>query len=156
MQAHPLRQPAGNAQAVPTSGTAAEPVTTVSVPGRAAVPMAAQLVAMAGMLTGVWVAISPWFLTLQTSRGGNAAVNNLIIGLAVAGLCLLTITGTRSRGSLETATLLGGVWLIISPFILDAKFPITASMYWSNVWSGAIVIVAGLALIGLGRSRAAS
>lgn len=156
MQAHPLRQPAGNAQAVPASGTAAEPVTTVSAPERAAAPMAAQLVAMVGMITGLWVAISPWFLTLQASRGGNAAINNLIIGLAVAGLCLLTITGTHSLGGLETAILLGGVWLIISPFILDAKFPITASMYWSNVWSGAIVIVAALALIGLGRSRAAS
>lgn len=84
-------------------------------------------------------------LTLQTSPGGNAAVSSLIIGLAVAGLCLLTITGARSLGSLETATLLGGVWLIISPFILDAKFPITASIYWSNVWSGALVIVAALA-----------
>lgn len=156
MQAHPLRKPAGHAQAVPAGGTAAEPVTTVSVPERAAALTAAQLVAMTGMLTGLWVAISPWFLTLQTSPGGNAAVSNLIIGLAVAGLCLLAITGTRSRGSLETAALLGGVWLIISPFILDAKFPITASMYWSNIWSGAIVIVAALGLIGLGRSRAAS
>jgi hypothetical protein len=154
MHIHPLRQQAGNAQAVPASGTAAEPVTTLPVPGRAAVPAEAQLVAIAGMLTGLWVAISPWFLTLQTTPGGNAAVNNLIIGLAVAGLYLLTITGTRSPASLETATVLGGVWLIISPFILDAKFPITASMYWSNVWSGAIVILTALALIG--RPRAAS
>ena len=148
MHIHPLRQPAGDAQAVLASDTAAEPGTTVSAPGRAAVPTAAQLAATAGMLTGLWVAISPWFLTLQTSSGGNAAVNNLIIGLTVAGLYLLTITGTRSPESLETAIMLGGVWLIISPFILDAKLPITASMYWSNVWSGAIVIVAALALIG--------
>lgn len=152
MAAHPLHQPAGNAQAAPASGTAAEPVRTLSVPGRAAVPTAAQLVAIAGMLTGLWVAISPWFLTLQASPGRNAAINNLIIGLAVAGLCLLTITGTRSLGGLMTATLLGGVWLIISPFILDAKFPITASMYWSNIWSGAIVIVAALALLGMPRA----
>lgn len=60
MHLHPLGQPAGNAQAVPASGTAAEPVTTVAVPGRAAVPTAAQLAAIAGMLTGLWVAISPW------------------------------------------------------------------------------------------------
>ncbi|MGH3254243.1 MAG: SPW repeat domain-containing protein [Streptosporangiaceae bacterium] len=156
MHVHPLRQPAGNAPAVPAVGTAAGPAATVSAAGRAAVPMAAQLAAMAGMLTGLWVAISPWFLTLQTSPGRNAAVNDLIIGLAVAGLCLLAIRGTRSLAGLETAALLGGVWLIISPFILDAKFPITASMYWSNIWSGAIVIVAALAVIGLGRSRAAS
>jgi hypothetical protein len=64
---------------------------------------------------------------------GNAADGNLIIGPAVAGLCLLTIAGTRSPGSLMTATLPGGARLIISPFILDAKFPVTASVYWSNV-----------------------
>ena len=136
MHIRPLRQPAGSVQAVPASGTAAEPVTTLSVPGRAAVPTGPQRAAMTAMLTGLWVAISPWFLTLQTSPGGNAAVNNLIIGLAITGLCLLMLTGTRSLGSLVTATQLGGVWLIISPFILDVKFPITASMYWNNVWSG--------------------
>jgi SPW repeat len=60
--------------------------------------------------------------------------------------------------SLQAAILLAGLWLIISPFILDAKVSITASMYWSNVWSGAIVIVivAALAALGLGRSRAVS
>jgi hypothetical protein len=29
-------------------------------------------------------------------------------------------------------------------------------MYWSNIWSGAIVIVAALAVLGLSRPRAAS
>lgn len=115
----------------------------------------AQLAAMAGMLTGLWVAISPWFLTLQVPRGGNATANDLIIGLAIAGLGLLTITGARSLEGLQPASLLAGVWLIISPFILDATVPVTAAMYWSNIWSGAIVIVAALAVLGLGKSRAA-
>ncbi|MGH3125068.1 MAG: SPW repeat protein [Streptosporangiaceae bacterium] len=107
------------------------------------------LAATAAMLTGLWVAISPWFLTLQASRGANAAVNNLIIGLSVAGLCLLMMGGVRNVEGLETAGLLAGVWLIISPFILDAKVPTTASMYWSNIWSGAIVIVIMAALTAL-------
>ena len=159
MQAHPLHHRGGSPQAVPANGAAAEPVTPGSAAGRTAfrspVGTLAQLAAMAGMLTGLWVAISPWFLTLQVPRGGNATANDLIIGLAIAGLGLLTITGARSLEGLQPASLLAGVWLIISPFILDATVPVTAAMYWSNIWSGAIVIVAALAVLGLGKSRAA-
>jgi hypothetical protein len=118
--------------------------------------MPAQLAAMAGLLTGLWVAISPWFLALQAPRAGNATANDLIIGLAVAALGLLTITGARRVESLQGASLLAGVWLIISPFILDAKVSITAAMYWSNIWSGAIITVAALAVLGLSAPRAAS
>ncbi len=45
--------------------------------------IAAQAMAALGVLTGLWVALSPSFLTLQHG-GGNAAVANLIAGLAVA------------------------------------------------------------------------
>ena len=41
----------------------------------------AQAAAALGMLTGLWVAISPWFITLQYACG-NAAAVNLISGLA--------------------------------------------------------------------------
>lgn len=109
---------------------------------------------MAGVLTGLWVAISPWFLTLQVPRGGNATANDLIIGLAVTGLGLLTITGTASVEGLQAASLLAGIWLIISPFILDAKVSITASMYWSNIWSGAIIIVTALTVLATNQARA--
>jgi hypothetical protein len=39
----------------------------------------------------------------------------------------------------------------ISPFILDAKFPITAPMYWSNVWAGGVIIVLAVGALALGR-----
>jgi hypothetical protein len=42
------------------------------------------------------------------------------------------------------------------PTFLDAKVSITASMYWSNIWSGAIIIVAALAALTLRESRAVS
>jgi uncharacterized membrane protein len=38
-----------------------------------------------------------------------------------------------------------GVWVIISSFILDAKFSIAAPMYWSNNWSGGVLVVPALA-----------
>lgn len=158
MRAHLLRNTGSSPQTVPVNGAGAGPVTAGPADARAAFQSPAgmaQFAAVTGMLTGLWVAISPWFLTLQTPRAGNATVNDLIIGLAIAGLALLTITGARRAEGLQAASLLAGVWLIISPFILDAKVSITAAMYWSNIWSGAIVIVAALAVLTLGRSRTA-
>jgi SPW repeat len=82
------------------------------------------------LLTGLWIAISPWFLTLQ-SAGATAKVTDLIVGLAVTALAMLPAVGLN-RVTLPTATALAGAWAIVAPLILTAKFPITASMYWSN------------------------
>jgi len=109
---------------------------------------AAQISAMLAMLAGVWVAISPWFLTLQTGLGHNAAVTDLVTGLAVASLGLFAISGVRGFLGLQAGSVLLGIWLIISPFVLAAKFPVTASMDWSNIWSGGIIAVLGLAALG--------
>jgi len=46
------------------------------------------------------------------------------------------------------------VWVIIFPFILDAKFSIAAPMYWSNILSGGYLVV--LALAGLATVRRAA
>jgi SPW repeat len=105
-----------------------------------------------GMLTGLWVAISPWFLVLQ--RGGNnATVTNLIVGLAVVALGLYALSGSRGFLGLEVGSLLAGAWLIISPFILDAKFAIATPMYWSNIFAGALVVLIGLAALAEAQRR---
>ncbi|HEU5387647.1 MAG TPA: SPW repeat protein [Streptosporangiaceae bacterium] len=98
-------------------------------------------------MTGLWVAVSPWFLTLQAPRGGNATANNLTVGLVVVALGILAAERLPGRPGLPVASLLAGIWVLISPFILDARVSITASMYWSNIWAGAVVIVAGLGLL---------
>ena len=43
---------------------------------------------------------------------------------------------------------IAGIWLIISPFILNAHYTITPSMFWSNIFAGAVVAVLGLAALG--------
>ena len=80
-----IRRPDANgasAEAIPadssTTGTADGYPLPVTWRG-----IGAQAAAALGMLTGLWVAISPWFITLQYA-GGNAAAANLISGLAVA------------------------------------------------------------------------
>jgi hypothetical protein len=115
-----------------------------------------QLAAAVIMLGGLWVAISPWFLALQTPPGGNARANDLIVGLVIAAIGMLAISRLRGLAGLSAASLVAGIWLIISPFILTARFPVTASMYWSNIWAGAVIIVASLAVLGAGQTRTAA
>jgi hypothetical protein len=99
------------------------------------------------LLTGLWVAISPWFLVLQKPAMGNATANDLIAGLAVAAIAMFALSGAHGFRSLHIGALGLGVWTIISPFILDAKFNIAASMYWSNIISGALIAVLALAAL---------
>jgi hypothetical protein len=113
----------------------------------------AQLAAVMVTVGGLWVAISPWFLTLQTPLSGNATANNLIIGLVAAAAGILATGRFEGRPGLPAATMLAGIWLIISPFILAARFSITASMYWSNIWAGAVIVAASLAVFAAGQAR---
>jgi hypothetical protein len=110
----------------------------------------AQVAAVLGVLAGLWVAISPWFLTL--ARRGTA--NDLIVGLAVAAIGAFGIAGRRGFLGLQAGSLLLGVWLIITPFILAAKFPVSAPMYWSNGFGGFAIILAALAALAGMRHRA--
>jgi hypothetical protein len=106
----------------------------------------AQVSAVLGLLTGVWVALSPWFLTLQQS-GTNANTINLISGLAVAGVGAFALASPRGFPGLQVGSALLGVWLIIAGPILNQKHPIADPMYWSNSWAGGVLIA--LAAIGL-------
>jgi hypothetical protein len=107
----------------------------------------AQMAAVLAVLTGVWVALSPWFVTLQQS-GTNANIVNLISGLAVAGVGAFALASPRAFASLQIGSALLGVWLIVAGPILSQKFPVADPMYWSNSWAGAILIT--LAVVGLG------
>ena len=106
----------------------------------------AQASAVLALLTGVWVALSPWFLTLQNT-GTNANTVNLISGLAVAGVGALALLSPRGFAGLQVGSALLGVWLIIAGPILSQKFSIADPMFWSNSWAGGVLIA--LAALGL-------
>jgi hypothetical protein len=159
MQVNPLHHATTRTAPAPGNGARTEsaaPVTSGWPVSSHPLGWAAQLLVAAGMLAGLWVAISPWFLALQIPRGGNTTANDLIVGLAVAILGLATLSGLSRVEGLQAGSLLAGIWLIISPFILAAKFGVTASMYWSNIWSGAIVALTALGVLALAKSRSAS
>ena len=106
--------------------------------------VAAQAAATLGILTGLWVALSPLFITLQNG-GSNANIADLIAGLAVAAFGAVAVASRHGFGSLQFGSLVLGVWVIISSFILDAKFTIAAPMFWSNTFAGAVLVLLGLA-----------
>ena len=147
-----IRRPESNgasAQAVPAvaSGPAdyALPVTVQGLGAQVSVALA--------MLTGLWVAISPWFITLQYT-GSNATTVNLISGLAVAAVGVFALASPRGFAGLQLGSALLGVWLIIAGPVLSQKFPIADPMFWSNSWAGGVLIAlaaAGLAAVALRR-----
>jgi hypothetical protein len=113
----------------------------------------AQVSAALGLLTGLWVAVSPWFITLQNS-GTNATTVNLISGLAVAVVSGFALASPRGFSGLQFANALLGVWLIIAGPILSQKYSIADPMYWSNSWAGGVLLVlalAGLAAVAMRR-----
>ena len=134
--------------AVPADSDAAEYLLPADMRG-----IAAQTTAALSLLTGLWVALSPVFLTLQHG-GANANVADLIAGLAAAGIAVFALASPRGFPGLQFAGLLLGVWVIISPFILAAKFAVATSMYWSNTISGGALVL--LALAGLAALRRAT
>ena len=134
--------------AVPAGTAAAEYLLPATRRG-----IAAQTTAAFGLLTGLWIAISPLFLTLQHG-GTNANVADVIAGLVAAGVGAVALASPRGYPGLQFSSLVLGVWVIISSFILDAKFTIATPMYWSNSWSGGVLVV--LALAGLATLRRAT
>jgi SPW repeat len=146
-----IRRPEGD-------GTSPQIVLAATGPAEYVMPatwrgIGAQAAAVLGLLTGVWVALSPWFITLQ-NQGGNAAVVNLISGLAVAAVGAFALASPRGFPGLQFGNLLLGTWLIIAGPILSQKQPVADPMYWSNSWSGGVLITlaaVGLAAVALGR-----
>ena len=146
-----IRRPESNGAAT-SNGTPA-PTVMAAGPGLAeyGLPatsrdLGAQASAVLGLLTGLWVAVSPWFVTLQNT-GTNATTVNLISGLAVAGLGAFALLSPRGFAGLQVTSMLLGVWLIIAGPILAQKNPIADSMFWSNSVAGGVLIA--VAAIGL-------
>jgi hypothetical protein len=72
--------------------------------------VAAQAAAAFGILTGLWVAFSPLFLTLQHGSGINAAAADVIAGLVVTGIGTFALVSWRGFPGLQfTSLALGGL-----------------------------------------------
>jgi hypothetical protein len=100
------------------------------------------------LLTGLYAAISPWVVHFRASSF-DLAVNNLIIGIALAVLGLgMTTAGDRVY-RLSWVCPIVGVWLIISPWVVPASHGAGAGVIWNNVVVGVVTCLLGLAALGM-------
>jgi hypothetical protein len=149
-----INRPESNGASTPAVTAAAPGLTEYAFPATSR-DIGAQASAVLGLLTGVWVALSPWFLTLQ-NPGTNANMVNLISGLAVAGVGAFALLSPRGFAGLQVGSALLGVWLIVAGPILSQKFSIADSMFWSNsVAGGVLIAVAALGLTAVAMRRPA-
>jgi SPW repeat-containing protein len=105
------------------------------------------------LLTGLYVAASPWIVGFKATA--SLATSDLIVGLAVAFLAYGFATALdRAHGLTWTLPVLG-VWVIVSPWILSGVTQ-TTGMIWSNVVAGVLMTFLGLNATYFGmRTRAA-
>ncbi len=108
---------------------------------RVAESMSAHFTFGLALLTGLYVAASPWTVGFSATR--SLATSDLIAGIAVAFLAYgFATTLDRAHGMTWTLPVLGA-WVIVSTWILP-DVTLTTGMTWSNVVAGALLTFLGL------------
>ncbi|OBF56587.1 hypothetical protein A5756_10915 [Mycobacterium sp. 852002-53434_SCH5985345] len=115
---------------------------------RVAESMSAHVTFGLALLTGLYVAASPWMVGFSAT--GSLATSNLVAGIAAAFLAYGFATALdRAHGMTWTMPVLG-VWAIVSLWILP-DVALTAGMMWSNIVAGALLTLLGLNATYFGR-----
>ena len=119
---------------------------------RVAESMSAHVTFGLAMLTGLYLAASPWIVGFGATR--SLAACDLIAGIAVAFLAYgFARSLGRTHGMTWTLPVLG-LWVVFSPWILR-DITLTTGMIWSNVVAGALLAFLGLTATYFGmRTRA--
>jgi hypothetical protein len=102
------------------------------------------------VLTGLYLAISPWVVGFDTFT--SLRVSNLVIGIALAILAMgfgSVLERTHGLGWVACAI---GVWAIIAPFVVAGNADVTKSIT-SNAITGGVAVLLGLATMALGLMR---
>jgi hypothetical protein len=93
------------------------------------------------LLTGLYLAASPWIVGFSATD--SLRTSDVLAGIAVAFLAYGFATSLdRAHGMTWTLPVLG-VWVIVSPWVLQG-FALSAGMIWSNVVAGALLTFLGL------------
>ncbi|WP_031511253.1 SPW repeat protein [Streptomyces megasporus] len=100
------------------------------------------------MLTGLYLAISPWIVGFDGFT--RLAVNNLVCGLTLALLGLAFATAYERTYGMSWVPAAIGVWLIVSPWVVSGEVDTTRTVV-NNVIIGALAILLSLALLAIGR-----
>ncbi|MCF6473206.1 hypothetical protein FAF44_33205 [Nonomuraea sp. MG754425] len=106
-----------------------------------------QSVSGLAFLAGLYLAISPWVVGIFGRT--NLTVSNLITGIAVALLAAGIASANSRTHGLSWVLPIIGVWTIIAPWVLSPHGAGAATIV-SNVITGAVILVTGLACASLG------
>ncbi|MBP2703800.1 SPW repeat protein [Microbispora sp. RL4-1S] len=107
----------------------------------------AQLADGLALLSGLYLALSPWIVGFH--RMTPLTVNNLITGLVVALLALGFSSAFGRMYGLSWVLPVIGIWTIVAPWVIRGGMA-TMSTIISNVVVGAIILVLGLATMRFG------
>ncbi|HLL37398.1 MAG TPA: SPW repeat protein [Streptomyces sp.] len=114
----------------------------------------AQAIETLALLTGVYLAASPWIAGF--SGLSTLAVNNLIVGIAYAVL----MSGGFGRAyerthSMAWAACALGAWTIVAPWVVSGDVSTTRTVV-NNIIVGAIALLLGLAASAMSGERRSS
>ncbi|TQE28073.1 hypothetical protein Sipo8835_16810 [Streptomyces ipomoeae] len=122
---------------------------------RAATTPRAQAIEALGLLTGLYLAASPWIAGFPGGTFSRLAITNLIVGIGYA----LLMSGGFGRAydrthSMAWAACALGVWTIIAPWVVAGNVDTTRTVT-NNVITGVIALLLALAASAAARSRGA-
>jgi hypothetical protein len=107
----------------------------------------AQLVDGLVMLSGLYLAVSPWIVGFGTSQ--RLTINNLVTGIVVGLLALGFSSAYGHTYGISWCVPVIGVWTIIATWVIYGWDIDTSRMLWSNVIVGGIITILGLATMGM-------
>jgi hypothetical protein len=111
----------------------------------------AQVVEGFGLITGLYLALSPWILGFTDLPA--LTMNNLITGIAVA---LLTAGFASAFGRTHGFTWVApiiGAWTVVAPWVVSGNADSTTTIT-SNAIAGGLCVVLGLAAMAVGLRNA--
>jgi hypothetical protein len=108
-----------------------------------------QAVAVDGLvlLTGLFLAVSPWVVGFAGDTP-RLAVNNLVLGLAVAVIGLGLAQAPLVMYRLSWAMVGIGAWTIIAPFATSSAYDNTRGVV-TNVITGGLTVLLGLCAVAM-------
>jgi hypothetical protein len=105
------------------------------------------------LLSGLYLALSPWVVGFRPIAG-DLASNNLICGIAVGVLALaFAATWGRTHG-LSWVLPVIGAWTIVAPWVIRGG-NVDGGMIANNVITGLVILALGLAITTMARTRRA-
>ncbi|MUL40533.1 hypothetical protein FZ103_04950 [Streptomonospora sp. PA3] len=104
-----------------------------------------------GLLTGLYIAVSPWVVGFTAN--GPLMISNLIAGLGFTFLLVGFGSAFERTHGMSWAAVGIGVWTIIAPWLVAGPTAAVAPII-SNVVAGGVAVLLALTIAGMGMAKA--